>query len=101
MAVLCFLIAVTSIQLIHVCVCEREREREREKDREREKERNREREREREITEKSYVHIIKMLWLSIESHSNMCLQPPNPSPVITHFTCMAGLPQGTAHKCSF
>ena len=46
MAVLCFLIAVTSIQLIHVC--ERkggggEREREKEKQREREREREKER----------------------------------------------------------
>ena len=40
LAVLCFLIAVTSIQLIHVCEGERERERERE----------------RSIIEKTYLH---------------------------------------------
>ena len=82
LAVLCFLIAVTSIQLIHVCEGGREgggRS-------------------EREITEKSYMHILKMLWLSIELHSNKCLYSLQTyqQASLHWLACLRGLPTSAA-----
>ena len=53
---------------------------------------------EREITEKSYMHILKMLWLSIELHSNKCLYSLQTyqQASLHWLACLRGLPTSAA-----